>query len=439
MPFSGAGGGAARRGVIAGIKRRVRLVPAGRFRRAGGTNDMVAACSKVKCDAVIKGHVKRRRRRYSLTVTVYNGGTGSAIGRRAARVRGKRRITRAGAAIGRRCLRLIRKGKYQRGAPASKPPPEPVAAAPPPEEKPTAVAKTDTSDIPVYKPPTATKGKLDEEDEEEDEEEGRVTKRASRSSMAGLFDISVAVGMAFRTAQVTTDDANKLLDPNDDGLREYNGSMYPELVAHVDLFPLVLATGGFARGFGIGATFAHHLSISTKSKNDEDVDTTSWELLLDLKYRWNILSGDTSPVVDIFAGYGMRNFTLAMNKTMSSFAYRFVRFGLEGKVPIMTPLFAVVVGFDVRPMLGVGSGEGDAVDVYGTRTGGLAWAIRGGVAGQHNVGFFYFLNFEYLSLSSSFEGLSKPDDLRDGFPDRLDPTSCSDRFIRLWVGGGYAY
>jgi hypothetical protein len=435
LPFSGPGGGKARRGLIAGIKRRVRLVPLKRYRRAGGSGDpdsIAQACSKARCDAVVKGSVKKRRRRYSITVSVFNGGDGTRIGSRAAKVRGRRRITRAGRAIGRRCVRLVRKGRFKR---RPRPKPEPVAAAPEPapEPAPTPTAKSDTSDIPVYK--ASTRGR-EEDDEDEDDEDAGVRKRSKGGTRgtASIFDVSVGMGLAFRTLVLDAVDATDTTPPN-----KYDGGMYPEITAQVEVYPLVPFMKGFATGFGVSAAFSHHLSISTKPRNnaDQEVDTTSWHLLLDARYRWIITDSETSPVVSLLGGFGMRNFNLSQNTVLTSFNYKFIHVGLEGKVPIMTKLIAVTAGFDIRPLMGVGQ---EAVNAFGSRDGGFAWSVRGGVAGRHDLGIFYFLNFEYLTHSIAFKGLEfDGQSKRNGYPDRLKPTSGSDRFIRIWVGGGYAY
>jgi hypothetical protein len=444
LPFKGRYAKAARRGVLTGLRRKVRGVSAKRYRNAAdalGVDEtsgegMVAACSKARCDAVLKGSVRKlRRRRYKVTVTVYNGGTGEAIGRRAATVRGRRRVTRAGAAIARRCLRLIRKARYRRGAPRPAEPDPPPAPATPEPAAPAPVAKrTDTSDIPVFKP-TRRKGRGDDDDDDDDDEAGRVTKGAKAGGApTSLFEISVALGMSFRNYELVGTDPN--IEPN-----KYDGGMYPEFTIHADIYPLSPFMKGLASGVGIGATYTRHLTISTKPKDnaDQTVDTSSQEVLLDLKWRWMILSKATSPWATLFAGWGMRDFTLGANAILTSLNYRFFRIGLDGGVPLGTPLFAITAGFDVRPLMAVGQ---EAVDSFGTKSGGLGFSGRAGLSGVFDVGtggILYFASFEYLRFSTDFAGLEPTVPKRPGLPDRNDPTSGSDRFIRLWLGVGYSY
>jgi len=93
----------------------------------------------------------------------------------------------------------------------------------------------------------------------------------------------------------------------------------------------------------------------------------------------------------------------------------------------------------VRPLMAVGQ---EAVDAFGSKTGGLGFAGRAGVSGIYRLGtggVTYFASFEYLSFSTDFAGLAQGIAKRPGLPDRFDASSGSDRFIRLWVGGGYVY
>lgn len=437
LPFSGPAGAAARRGVLMGLKRKTIGVSAKKFQSAADTlgvdetsaEGIAAACSKIRCDAVIKGKVSKRRRRFNVVVTVYDGGTGQALGRRAAGVRGTRKVARAGAAIGKRCLKLVAKGKYRAAAVAAAPAPEP-APAPTPAPAPAPVARADTSDIPVFRP-TRSKGRSDDDDDDD----AGVSKGASAGgAREPLFDISVAVGMAFR--RYVLEGTDTTIEPN-----KYEGGMYPEFTIHADLYPMAPFVKNLAGGLGFGLTYTRHITISTKPKDnaDQTVDTTSQEFIADLKWRWIILSKPTSPVVMVNAGYGMRDFTLGANSILTSFNYRFVRIGLDGAVPLGTPFAAITAGFDVRPLMAVGQ---EAVDAFGSKTGGLGFAGRAGVSGIYRLGtggVTYFASFEYLSFSTDFAGLEQGIPKRPGLPDRFDASSGSDRFIRLWVGGGYVY
>ena len=446
LTFAGPSGAAARGGLAAALGRKATQIPPATFSSAaqqlGADVDAAAGiaqtCSKVRCDAVIKGSVRKKGRRFTLTVTVHNGGTGEAIGRRAATVRGPRRVRAAGGAVGAQCVSLVAQGKWVKGAAqparvakADKPAPPPKPEPAPPK----VAAKGDTSDVPVYKPePEAEekpkKGRKKGDDEEE-EEEG-VSKRASAGpgGLGGLFDVSIAMGLSMRSCSVTGDDPVNNID--------YEGSMYPEFTLRADFYPMTFFLKNFARNIGLAISYTRHMSISTKTldPNDPPVDTSSWELLLDMNVRWQFWAKPTSPVVIPFFGWGMRDFWLDDNKVLAAMSYRFVRFGLDGRVPLGTPYAALHAGFDVRVYTG---GLGRARYFWGERSGGLGWAVRGGAYGRFPFGLFYFLDVEYLRFSAQFDGLGQGVQASE-IPelDRVMPMSSTDSFIRFWVGAGYA-
>lgn len=452
LPFSGPGSAGARNGVSRALGKKVTQIRPATYTSmaedlgvdGSEPGGMVAVCSKIKCDAVIKGSVAKRGRKFTLTVTVLDGGTGEAIGKRAATVRGARKVAAAGAAIGAQCVALAAKGKFKpAGKPAPpkppEPPPEPVAKPPvkPPEE-PVAYKPPE----PEEKPTKRRRKKKRSDDDEgsgdgDGEDEERVTKRASRRKYAGLFDVAASVGLAIRRAVVTVPVSSAASPPVDS---TYDGGMYPEFTVRADLFPLVPFTKSFVRNVGLGVAYTRHLSISTKMQDPAapPVETSSQELLLDLRLRWTFFKTVTSPEVNLFFGYGLRDFNLSENIVMASFNYRFLRVGLEGNIPLGTPYIGLFAGFDVRPLLGAG----EAVQYLGTRDSGLGFAVRGGAMGRHSSGFFYFLSVEYLRFSTKFVGLAaspdiNPADIGKDKRDRADPNEASDRFVRFWAGAGF--
>lgn len=447
LPFSGPSAGGARGGVAAALGRKATQVPPGTFTSAAkqlgadadAAGGIVQTCSKVRCDAVVKGTVRKKGRRFTLTVTVYDGGTGEPIGKRAATVRGPRRVAAAGAAVGAQCVALVAKGKYVKAA-AQQPKvakAQPKAVEPPP---PKVAAKGDTSDVPVYKPDAAEpeekgkKGKRKKGEDEEGEDEG-VTKRPSGGpgGLAGLFDVSFAVGLSLRSCSVTaagTDQSKNM---------KYDGSMYPEFTLRADLYPMTFFLKNFARNIGIDLAYTRHMTISTKTENPNDapVETSSWELLLDLNVRWAFWDRPTSPVVIPFFGWGTRSFWLDDNPVLPAMSYRFIRIGLEGRVPLGTPYAALHAGFDVRVYTG---GLAEARYHLGERSGGLGYSVRGGAYGRFPFGLFYFLDVEYLRFGVEFAGLpagTRPDEKNPKL-DRFEPMSGTDSYLRFWVGAGYA-
>ncbi len=400
--FGGPGGARARRGVIRAMAQQVTFVRVDDFLAEGdmaGVNPirgkgLVTTCTRMKVDAVIKGKVRRRGKRYKVTVSVVNGGTGERLGRRAATVRGSRKVIRAGRAIGKQLLPLLEDAAHLSIKPVAPVKPKPA---------------------PVFKPrPRKVK-----------------KKKKSALTLDGLFDLSVSMGIAMRNYHL--EGADPALD------RKYEGGVYPEFNLRLDLFPLAPFMRNFARNIGLSVGYTRHLTVSTtmttQAQGEVEVDTGSQELLLDLMVRWPIFDKPTSPVILGHAGWGMRHFTLGPNHILPSFKYNFVRFGLGGRIPLTTPLIALEAGFDLRPLLAVGQ---EAIDAFGQKEGGFSWSLRAGISGRTSLGLFYGLMFEYLRFSTDFAGRWDIDPKITPSPlVRKDPTGGSDGFIRFLLTVGY--
>ena len=398
--FGGPGGAKARRGVIRAMAQQVTFARVDNYLAEGEMagvsplrgKGLVTTCTRTRVDAVVKGKVIRRGRgRFTVTVSVVNGGTGERLGRRAATVKGARRLMGAGVAIGNQLLPLLEEAAHAAIKPVAPVKPKRVRAFKPMRRKP--------------------------------------KKEKKSLSLKGLFDVSVSLGISMRDYKLAG------ADPSLD--RAYEGGVYPEFNVRLDLFPVAPFINSFARNIGLSVGYTRHLSVSTKmntkQQGEVEVDTGSQELLLDLLVRWPIFHKPTSPVILGHAGWGMRHFTLGENHILPTFKYSFMRFGLGGRVPIMTPLFALEVGFDLRPLLAAGQ---EAIDALGQKEGGFSWSVRGGLSGRTSLGLFYGLMFEYLKFTTDFAGRY---DITGSAPPvvRKDPTSGSDSFIRFWLTVGY--
>jgi len=417
LPFDGPRASSARLGVIRALKKRVQFVPADEFlgvaEERGSDPDqpegMVTICAALEIDAVIRGQVTRvRRGRYKVTITVVDGGTGMPAGGKAATVRGKRRIKRAGAAIGRKLTPLL----SQTARPVAPPravEPEPAAQEAAPRKRRARKASSASKD---------------------GEDRGPL-------GLGGLFDLSLGIGISRRDYKMEGDDPSKN--------RRYDGGVYPEINLRLDLYPAAPFVDHFvAQNMGLGLAFAHHLSISTtlrdKNGKPQDVDTSALELLVDLFFRWPIFGEEpTSPELKIAFGFGMRDFKLGENHVLPSFKYRFLRIGVDGYIPLMTPLVAIQAGIDIRPILAVGQ---EALDALGEKSGMFALAVRGGLGGRTAFGLFYGATFEYQHFMGDYSGRTeyKGKAIPAGAPAslRTAPSSTTESYIRVWALLGYS-
>jgi hypothetical protein len=439
----GAAGAAARGGLVQALFNRTTQISPSDFELAAselGVNaddpdGMVAICSKLKCDAVVKGTVQKHGPRFTLTVTVFNGGTGEPLGEHQAVVRGTRGLAGAGGTLGGRCLPLIAQGKFSRRAARPKPAPPPPPRPPEPEPVARPEPVKPRQKTPEYVPDKSERAarasksnrnrrrRVDDDDAGDDE--ARVRRRGSGREYAGLFDVSASLGLSMRAVSISDEE-------------KYKGGMHPEFIIRADFFPLVLATKGFAKNFGLGLCYSRHIALSTKDSAGNSVDSSSQEFLMDLRYRWIFFDRDPSPELTILAGFGLHDFDLGQNDILASFNPKFIRFGLEGSIPFGTPYVGLFAGFDVRPLLSAGS---EAVHYYGNRSGGLGYALRVGLQGHVSSGITYFLTFEYLRFSVDFGGLTAAGaaDIGANKLDRADPSTFADSYVRFWAGVGYVY
>jgi len=411
LPFVGPGAAKARLGVLKSLRRKVRLIKARRFLDKGdalGVNvlrvgGMMSTCSSLQVAAVVEGRVRKGRgRRYTVSVTVYNGTNAQKVGRREAMVRSPRRLLYAGRAIGRKLLVLLRQCSA----------PRPVGSTP--------TAQQEQAPRPAQA--SAPKSR----------------KRSWRDRVQGLLDLWVAMGFSMRDYKLNGTAPGT--DPRTD--RIYEGGAYPELTLRLDIYPLALVVKNFARNIGLGIGYTRHLRISTQLQDlqgaTQDVDTTSQEFIADLLLRWPILKRPTTPVILLKIGGGLRDFNLSHNIVLSSVNYKFLRFGLEGIIPLGTTYAALRLGADVRPMLYVGE---EAVSAFGSPSGAYAFAVHGGLSGQLPFGLTYGAVFQFLRFSNTFSG--RPDAPLEGQPGydalyRRDPTRGSDQYLRLMIRLGYA-
>ena len=413
MPFKGAKASSARLGVIRGLKGLVEFIPADELLSVATEHGLdpeqpeglVSLCARLQVDALVKGKIDMpRRKRYRLMVTVVDGGTGMPVGGKAATVRSKKKLARAGKAIARRLGPLLSQTSRPMTAPAE------VQAAPAAAAAPTSSEGSSSGGY---------KGK-------------------GPAGLGGLFELSLGLGISRRDYKMEGDDPSKN--------RRYDGGVYPEINLRLDLYPAAPFMDHMAaRNAGLALAFAHHMSISTSVRDSngqpQEVDTGSLELLVDLFFRWHILGEDdpTTPLLKVGFGFGMRDFTLGENHVLPSFKYRFLHIAVDGEIPLMTPLIAIKVGMDLRPILAVGQ---EALDALGEKSGVFALAVRAGLGGKTSFGLFYGALFEYQHFMADYAGrieyASQP--IPSGAPRslRTTPTSTTESYIRVWFLLGYA-
>ncbi len=416
LPFSGPKGAAVRKGVIQGLGKAVWFKTSKEFIAEGNAQGvdpftaegMSRICSRLEVDAVITGAVnKRRYGKYSISLKLFDGGSGKVVAKRGASARGARGLSGAGRTLGKRLKPLLRKCAFDASGAGAQ------AAAPAPQEP----APAPVVDKPLFEPVAPARPV--------------VTARASRPGrFDGLLEFSAGMGFSIRRYEL------KGADASEDRL--YNGDPFPEFTVRLDLYPLTPAVRGFVRNLGLGGSYSRHVSVTTSFVDSQgasvDVETSSQEMIVDALVRWILLAREASPVLLFRAGGGLRDFDLASNEVITSLNYRFLRFGVDGTIPLATPLAALRVGGDFRPILTVGQ---EAVDAFGYKSSAYGFSIRGGISGRLWFGLTYQAIFEYLGFANEFNG--RPDAPANHAPVvRTDAAKAKDRFMGLNVSVGYA-
>jgi hypothetical protein len=467
LKFSGRKAKSARKAFLKAIKKRSRLISTKKYSRMAkrlgvepqSEEGIAAICAKLRCKAVVIGALKRlRRKRHQLVIRIHSG-SGEKI--QTIGVKKTKRIKAAAKALGKASLKLFAKGNVppRSGDADSGDDAPPVVIYTPDEDKSTdkagATDTTDTTDS------TDATDSSDTADGAEDPLLSGVTpiqkkRRAAPAkktaspkdgAQSQRFSVSVSMGMAMRSFEL------KGANPAQD--TRYDGGIYSEFTVAAEVYPIAFFSQGFAKNIGIRLAYNRHMAISTTlPDNNFNLETTSQELLADLRLNWPIFSKATSPIIQAWFGGGFREFFLSekacpqgseqsdpscvVNPVLTAFNHGFLSIGVGAVVPIFTPLFAIEASFDARPLLSVGDA---AIQSYGERAGGFGFGVRGGFRGQHRLGFLYFLSVEYLSFSMSFQGLDQNDPnqrVRTGYPDRAEPTKGTDSYLRFWLGLGYA-
>lgn len=418
LPFSGPSSAAARAGVVRGLGPRAAKIPlerildaAAQLRGGSGTRAWITSlCARLDCSAVVLGAVARDRSRHEVVTVLYEGKTAEILGRFARRARGAGDVGGIGKALGQRCRGHLDSTVAQ--APA----PSPVSAPSPSTGEEPALSR------PPSRKPKATPATIS----------GQPAPAADRRDP--LFDVGLALGIARRDHVLHGDGSVPGPDKTAAGT-------FPELTLRADLYPLGLFVRGLLEGVGLGLSYTQHLGMATsvEGQDGELVEAASRELLLDVKWRWRMLSRPTSPRVTAFVGWGLRDFDLDANAILTSFNYRFFRLGLDGAVPLGTRYAALTAGVELRPLTRVGP---EAVDCYGELAGGSAFAVRFGASGALRLpagALHYHASFEYLRFSSEFSGLEAGQVREEERRDRSDPTAAVDQVLRFWIGAGWAY
>jgi len=225
-------------------------------------------------------------------------------------------------------------------------------------------------------------------------------------------------------------------DPND--LRAYDVGAAPMFVIGGELYPGAGTGVPVLSDFGILAGYSRAFALKSAPQKGEPIDTT-WS-------RWHIgarerirVAGDQGPVVGLSVLYGAETFGFTANASLSqqvpAVAYKFVRLGLDGRIPIGPGSIHLGFGYEI-----VSSGskcdaaclnaptENLADRFPNSKVGGIDLSIGGGymfMPGMEARIAFVYRRFSYTMNSNP--------------GDRFAAGSAADSLTGFQLGVAYAY
>jgi hypothetical protein len=191
------------------------------------------------------------------------------------------------------------------------------------------------------------------------------------------------------------------------------------LQAAVEFYPVALVSRGLVSGLGLSARGFLEVGLQSRiivgsTQNETAVrNTLLYDLELGLRYRWNILRRDISPVLKVGLDYGRHRFAIDYGPypvTLPNVLYNYINFALVSlEVPFYTSRTFTVGAtgaFDYMLVFSAGEIEAPSRPGYGrSSTGGIE--VDGGLFFSFR-GVFLRLNGFYRRFFYDFENACQP-------------------------------
>lgn len=208
---------------------------------------------------------------------------------------------------------------------------------------------------------------------------------------------------------------------------QYASSLVPGFAFDVEAFPLSRFVGGAAGGIGVGLFF-EKVFLSTEStitgpdgeQATTELETSHSHLAPRLLYRYLFEGGAE---LGGHLGLGFLTFTIQDNPEYNGVDYTYLSLGLDGRVPLGSPLLAVELRGALLPWVGMGD---TSVTELGADVSSSGWRLYGGIASQVEA-LTVSVGVEYTGISSEITG--------EGRGGRIG-REATDRYVgaRLMVG-----
>jgi len=445
MQFRGPKSRAIRKGVVKLLKRKFKLVGQTTFTRKQrklharriNERNVAKVARALRVHAVVLGRIKRRRGRYSLSLTLRAGIDGEVVTKVTVKLGRRPRLTRPK-------LRKIRQSLV--GAIAGLPTPPRKAPAPAPapaddEETWSSEADGDTSDVddnPLTddqvdndEPGARPLADADHEDDSTVEPAGDVYDRLARHRA-----LDIAGGLSAISRSLSFDVGDGVADPPN----AYDGALVPGAFVEGTIYPAAWGHGkahaSALANLGVSFMVDKVLSISSRlNGSDVDISTSQLRWGFGLRYRLNL--GDDPQGASFTFGIGYNELSFELDRKtitdnmldidLPNVAYGYIDPSVAGRLPINRAIAAYATARYLI-VTSVGDIEGDAA--YGPASAsGLD--VDAGVEYRIDAHLLVRGGIRLQRLSLSFDGTGALSD-RNG-DGTTDVTGATDQF---W--GGYA-
>ena len=243
------------------------------------------------------------------------------------------------------------------------------------------------------------RGRHDDDDNDRPRRRRKRRKSSSRPSWNSVIEASVGLVVMSRSFDFN--------DPVGHQPNNYRSGPAAAILAEGELYPLAAFVNNPAAGLGIVARYYRVIGLKSQvSQNEPPVDTVAQTFEIGARFRWNILSSNTSPILRIGAEYGRQMFFIIQESPpLPNITYDYLKLALAGIDWAFAAgrrwRFGLMASFDYLLVFSAGDIENEDSSGYGpSNTGAISFS--GGLFGNY-AGFFvkagafyrrYFFNFD---------------------------------------------
>jgi hypothetical protein len=234
--------------------------------------------------------------------------------------------------------------------------------------------------------------------------EAALTRQSRRGSPQGWLEAGFDFGGANRRFEVPID---PLCDAEFRTSALFESSVYPSLAFRLSFFPGAIVSDRWPAGFGVEASFQHHLAIRVVNRREnQEVDSSQLAASVGALFRHTWGSADHGATLVTRLGWSRYDFFLGAvgNDIVPPVVYDAVQAGLSVQLPLWTRYAVLEFGAAYLRVLSVGDAMTEAYGAEGTVPKGHGYRLSVGLSGQIVRGLRWNASFEGLGVITRFEG-----------------------------------